>query len=99
MLAGEQFLEAAGAAAAACAAAMDPRAVAGLLWAFGTLVRGEPSPVSAAAAAEGGPATEAAAAARHAGHAARGDPPDRAAGTRIHCRGTFRLADDRGPLG
>ena len=34
---------------------MDPRAVAGLLWAFGTLVCGEPSPVSAAAAAEGGP--------------------------------------------
>ena len=53
--AGEQFMEAAGAAAAACAADMDAASVAGLLWAFGTLVRSEPSPVSAAAAAGGGP--------------------------------------------
>ena len=49
-------MEAAAAAAAACVSGAGPPSVTALLLrAFGTLVRGEPSPVSAAAAAEGGP--------------------------------------------
>ena len=48
-------MEAAAAAAAGCVFCADTQSVTALLWAFGTLVRGEPSPVSAAAAAQGGP--------------------------------------------
>jgi hypothetical protein len=48
-------MEAAAAAVAACVSCADPQSVTALLGAFGTLVRGEPSPVSAAAAAAGGP--------------------------------------------